>query len=704
VTITGVVENNGGATGNAWITFFTILGVDTLEISSAPFTAEPYDSLDVTIPWFVSAPYGRLFATITGSDPPEFNTFNNSTDLEYGARIQLIRPIPDIQIAEDTVGYVVADLDTVFANIDNTQLIYEAESSSDQVSVSVLPGYRLSAEPAPNWFGYSTITVTANNVYSDSNTDSFILFVWPVNDPPVVVAPIPDLTVLQDTFEISLATRLEDHFSDSDAEDYLQFTAQGLADGLDSLTITGITADSTRLQAYPTAGFTGDIPITVTAADDSLAFVSDTLVLTVTSFIFGCTDDSAANYVPGAHIDDGSCQYIIDIPETHGWNWFSLNVETDDMSVNTVLASIEDNGQIIKSQTAYSQYIDPENGWFGSLTALNNTSMFMMKLTAPDTLTITGVRQDGTSTPIPVTENWNWISYLPTMPMDIEMAMATVSGTRATLKSQLTFSQYVPQWGIWFGTLMTLEPYDGFMLNMEISDTLIYPEDAPAVAQLRPNIVVYPGLSRGAVNWQIDPYQFNHSATVTAQIDDPAEWMLYPTAVLGAFVGDECRGVASGILTPGDGGILFPVLVYSNATDGEEIRFRMIDMKSGQSAVAQTRIPFIADQIWGDPLEPLMVSIGDGTGLVPSEFALGQPYPNPFNPTVNIPYSLRDDTRVRIAVYDLRGREIAILEDEFKSSGFYHIRWDAQYYSSGIYLVRMAAGDFTGVVKIAMLK
>jgi hypothetical protein len=83
---------------------------------------------------------------------------------------------------------------------------------------------------------------------------------------------------------------------------------------------------------------------------------------------------------------------------------------------------------------------------------------------------------------------------------------------------------------------------------------------------------------------------------------------------------------------------------------------------------------------------------GDGREL-PQETALEQNYPNPFNPQTVMQFTLRHETYVRLAVYDLLGREVATLVDGVRQAGVHAVRWDASGLASGVYLYRLRAGE-----------
>jgi hypothetical protein len=90
---------------------------------------------------------------------------------------------------------------------------------------------------------------------------------------------------------------------------------------------------------------------------------------------------------------------------------------------------------------------------------------------------------------------------------------------------------------------------------------------------------------------------------------------------------------------------------------------------------------------------------------IPLEFRLHQNYPNPFNPVTTIKYDLPKDANVKIKIYDLLGREVAILiNNDLKKAGSYQIEWNAGNFASGVYFYRIEAGNFVQSKKMVLVK
>jgi hypothetical protein len=90
--------------------------------------------------------------------------------------------------------------------------------------------------------------------------------------------------------------------------------------------------------------------------------------------------------------------------------------------------------------------------------------------------------------------------------------------------------------------------------------------------------------------------------------------------------------------------------------------------------------------------------------LSPTNFSLEQNYPNPFNPTTVIRFQISYSTFVTLRVYDVLGREVALLVNEVKGVGEHEIVFDASGLASGIYFCRLLAGSFHLTRKMVLLQ
>lgn len=132
--------------------------------------------------------------------------------------------------------------------------------------------------------------------------------------------------------------------------------------------------------------------------------------------------------------------------------------------------------------------------------------------------------------------------------------------------------------------------------------------------------------------------------------------------------------------------------------------------------------------VWMRPLSEILTSAPFERSAVPYVCVLHQNYPNPFNPVTSIRYTVgtgasggvagviepgkegvgssraAENERVRLAVYDILGREVSVLVDGPQESGTYVVRWDAARMTSGLYYCRMTAGSFSSAVKMLLMR
>ena len=99
------------------------------------------------------------------------------------------------------------------------------------------------------------------------------------------------------------------------------------------------------------------------------------------------------------------------------------------------------------------------------------------------------------------------------------------------------------------------------------------------------------------------------------------------------------------------------------------------------------------------------LNVDENKLLLPEQFALHPVYPNPFNPTTDIGFSLELAGPVSISVYDVTGRQIeTIVNNEFRNAGSHIINWNGSPFPSGIYFIYLQAGKQIAKQKITLLK
>ncbi len=90
--------------------------------------------------------------------------------------------------------------------------------------------------------------------------------------------------------------------------------------------------------------------------------------------------------------------------------------------------------------------------------------------------------------------------------------------------------------------------------------------------------------------------------------------------------------------------------------------------------------------------------------MLPAAYNLSQNYPNPFNPSTIINFQIKDEGFVSLKIYDVLGREVVVLLNENKKSGFYTQNFNSQNLSSGVYFYRLEVNNFIDTKKMILLR
>ncbi|MBI4810641.1 MAG: T9SS type A sorting domain-containing protein [Ignavibacteriales bacterium] len=94
----------------------------------------------------------------------------------------------------------------------------------------------------------------------------------------------------------------------------------------------------------------------------------------------------------------------------------------------------------------------------------------------------------------------------------------------------------------------------------------------------------------------------------------------------------------------------------------------------------------------------------EGPSFLPRQYRLEQNFPNPFNPSTVIIYSIANETNVRLSIYDILGREVSVLMNQRQAPGRYKVFWDASGFSSGIFFYRLQTENYSAMNKMVMMK
>ena len=100
----------------------------------------------------------------------------------------------------------------------------------------------------------------------------------------------------------------------------------------------------------------------------------------------------------------------------------------------------------------------------------------------------------------------------------------------------------------------------------------------------------------------------------------------------------------------------------------------------------------------------LLTDVNNNSPAGPSGYLLEQNYPNPWNPSTLIKYSIPGESKVVMKIYNSLGQEVALLKDEIASAGNYQVEFNSGHLSSGVYFYRLTAESVDGNKKYSSMK
>lgn len=358
-----------------------------------------------------------------------------------------------------------------------------------------------------------------------------------------------------------------------------------------------------------------------------------------------------------------------------GWNWFSLNVTAQNMSVDNILASITaTDGDVVKTQDAYAQY-NTASGWEGTLTEFSNDRSYQLSLATASTLRILGVPLPEEHE-VPIVSGWNWVGYPrlginPLAPM-LDSYAATDGDV---IKSESEFATYDSGAADWFGNLAALKPGRGYKLKAT-----------------NPGMVDYRGAAAPLDDEDCEHFQlFENNMTVTAKLTNNGVDIFDSHFIVTAVLNDSCRAWAQPEFIPELNAYrIFLTVPGFAANTGQSLTFEVEDIDNGSIFNPEyTPVTFSADGVTGDLGQAFVLNIntvGIEENLNIAGQWLGQNQPNPFDGQTLIPYSLGEQTHVNLEVFDIVGNRVMTLVNGMQAAGNHNVSFNSDQLADGMYL------------------
>ena len=301
--------------------------------------------------------------------------------------------------------------------------------------------------------------------------------------------------------------------------------------------------------------------------------------------------------VTGSYIKDES--YTI-YEMSQGWNWISTNLgEQEAVSSLEFLSGIEDYTERLVGQTEELVW-DAKYGLVGNLQALTPGTAYKIKLKEGMVFGRDGDLTDA-NTPIQLYKGWNWLGYLPTVVLPVETALENLDATEGDrIISQKGFAEYDGSaWQADDEEGFLMQPGDGYLYYAKNTREFAYSSatEAPATGRRHSN-----SAEQAENPWLYDIHQYPDVTTIIATLNMPA------SLSLGAFCGDECRGVGRWV-----GDKLF-ITIHGTGSSNETITFRTYDPTAGKELAVAEHITFQGQNL-GSLSAPMLLHVQEATGI-----------------------------------------------------------------------------------------
>ena len=269
-----------------------------------------------------------------------------------------------------------------------------------------------------------------------------------------------------------------------------------------------------------------------------------------------------------------------------GWNWISSNLsEPVHQDAKQFLQPIEDITERFVGQV--DELInDPVYGLTGSLTSIDPTDSYKLKVSEDSDHIWSGNGCKPESMPITLHRGWNWIGYVPVRSNDLNEALSGI------IPSENDVIKYIDDFAIysdgrWVGTLTQLTPGEGYLYYASNATTFNYPSTRVFPVSNSAN-------AKGAMSysrpWDYNAHGYPDNTTLIGQLYANGVQTLEGTYTVGAFCGDECRGIGKYM-----DNILF-IVIHGTIANNESINFRAYENATGKEYSINESIVFKGQQ------------------------------------------------------------------------------------------------------------
>jgi hypothetical protein len=427
-------------------------------------------------------------------------------------------------------------------------------------------------------------------------------------------------------------------------------------------------------------------------------------------------DDVVASYTSGENtfseqgtsvvtLSSGATQVTQSIELSKGWNIFSSYVTPSTPTMAAVLNDLVGDASLVKMQDESGNAVveAPGVGWIYGVDELSEG--YYIKVGSASTLNVSGSVSAAPTQRITLNKGWNIMGY----PFADNQSAATLlqssieSGAIEKVQDESgnSMEMILIIDDTFVDNIGNLSSGEGYYVKVSTDGGLQIDVSAPDSGSRTTQDVVEAGeapihFERAHTGNPFMPMNIYLSSISFAgkEIGKGME--------LGVFDGDVCVGsvVIDDIQQPYYSIVASKddptTLEIDGYTSNNKVSFRLWDGNKEYTLNSSDQIGFEAQ---GTAVVALSGSV------TPSDFAIVSAYPNPFNPSTTIEFSLPDEALVDVSIFDIRGRMISnLVSNELKASGTHSVKWDASGNSSGIYIVKIDSEGNSATQRLLLIK
>jgi len=367
-----------------------------------------------------------------------------------------------------------------------------------------------------------------------------------------------------------------------------------------------------------------------------------------------------------------------------GWNLVSVNLTPDEDDIRAIFAPLVEAGTLALVKDGAGRFYSPGRD-FNNIPGWNGSEGYRVRMLRPGRVSLTGVTIPS-GEPIPLAQGWQLVSYYPRRALDPMRALGGL-GEALIIAKDGDGNFYAPAWN--FSSMGNLREGQGYALKVSEDAELVWGGGNQAQAG---------GLE--IVRIEAAPCLFERPS---ATGHDMSLLLLTDPAIVGeaAVQTRDGRLVGAAVMRNGRCGIAVrgddpATAEVDGAREGEPLEV-VIMTASGNNHRIETDVVYVSDGF-------TVIEAASSEANLPETLELLRIHPNPFNAALTIEFGHPLEGRYSLAVYDLSGRRIKVLEEGAGGPGLGRAMWKAGDAPAGLYLVQLVTPSRRLVRKATLLK